>query len=548
MSDNAIVFKGAGGQGEIAMRPSVRRPSSNCLLALVFGASMTMSFAPADAWWFTPFCLAGLFMLLDGCGPRQGFALGMSFGMGWFGLGMWWMAAGLARYTQAGLALSVALTAGLCAYLSLFYAIALALACRLAQARPASMRVAPGVFALAALWTLGEWTRATLFGGMPMLATGYAHAAGPLGGFAPVVGVLGLSFLNAVAAGALAQCLPQLSTSGGRRRWRHFPLALLALCLCGRGLDQVGWTNATGQTLRLSLLQGNLPQQEKFTLQGVRRAVQTYVALAGQSSAELTVLPETALPFEWESSPPELLAAWRRLAAERRTALLIGALAKASGHPGVPDDSAYSTNSAMVMLPGSTRQGVDYRYDKAHLVPMAEQIPAGAAWLARLVQAEFGSLLAGDPAQPPLRLPQGAVALSICYESLFDTATARKAERANLIVSISNYAWFGGSYAGAQYLQVARLRARETGRWFVQAANSGLTAMIDPKGRVRQVLPADVTGVLDGEVSMQGGGTPFMLVGNVPLVVACMALLAALLAPGPWRAEGGEVAHPCGRR
>ncbi|MES2320126.1 MAG: apolipoprotein N-acyltransferase [Pseudomonadota bacterium] len=508
----------------------MRQTVAKCLLALVFGAAMTMSFAPADAWWFTPYCLAGLFMLAAGCGARLGFALGLSFGLGWFGLGLWWTAGAMARFTQAGTGLSVTLTGALCVYLSLFPAIVMALYGWLVRTGPAQLRAAPGVFVLAALWTLGEWSRANLLGGMPLLATGYAHASGPLGGFAPAIGVLGLGFLNAVVAAALAQCLTELGKAGGWRRWRYFPLALLALCLAGSGLDRIDWTHATGQTLRLSLLQGNLSQQEKFTPQGFRRAVETYAALIRSSSADLTVLPETALPIEWYSSPPELIAAWRGLAAERRTSLVIGAVAAAPSRPGLVGDS---TNSALVMLPDSAQPGYDYRYDKIHLLPLAEYAPPGAGWIAQRVQPELGTLLAGDPDQPPLHLAQGAVALGICYESMFDTLIARKARTANLILNISNFAWFTGSYADAQHLQAGRMRARETGRWFVQSANTGITAIVDPHGVVRQVLPADVTGVLEGAVTMQDGSTPFMLMGNAPLLAACLVFLGTMLRSRP---------------
>lgn len=506
----------------------MRGAAGTAMLALVFGAAMTLSFAPADAWWFTPWCLAGLFMLADGAGWRRGFGAGFAFGLGWFGAGLWWMAAGLERFTQAGLPLSLALTAGLCAYLALFPACAMALACKLAQCSPGRMRAAPGVFALAALLTVMEAARATLFGGMPMLAPGYAHAAGPLAGFAPLVGALGLTFLNAALAAALARCLPQLGTSEGRRRWRLLPLAVLALCLCGQALDRVAWTRDTGRVLSVRLLQGNLPQNDKFSVHGLRRAVDTYLGLIGNGNAGLTVLPETALPIEWESSPPGLVAAWRRLAREGNTALLIGAMARAPARAGA---SADGTNSALVMLPDSMRETYDYRYDKVHLVPMVEQVPAGAAWIWRRVRAEFGSLSPGSAGQAPLRLPQGAVAIGICYESLFDTATARKAQGANLIVNISNYAWFQGSHASDQHLQAARLRARETGRWFLQSGNGGLTAAIDPGGRVRALLPRDATAVLEADVRMHEGVTPFMQLGNWPLLLACAVLLAWLVRP-----------------
>lgn len=495
-----------------------RSVAAACMLALVFGAAMTLSFAPTQAWWFTPICLAGLFMLADGAGAPRAGLLGLCFGLGWFGAGLWWMAAGLWRFTQAGLPLSVALCAALMLYLSLFPAAAMALASRAGRGRPEALRIV----LLAACFTLGEWARATFFGGMPMLATGYAHARSPLGGFAPLAGVLGLCFLNALLAAWLAHCLPQLSDAPGRARWRWSPLLVLGLGLGGAALGQVEWTRPTGGTISVRLLQGNLPQQEKFTLRGLQRASETYIALVRDGQSELTVLPETALPIEWDASPPGLIAAWRALAGERNTALVIGALAASAPRANASGDG---TNSALVLLPGSSAPGYDYRYDKVHLVPMGEQVPPGASWLAASVMAEFGALQAGAPNQPPLRLKQGAIALGICYESMFDIATAAKARDANFLLNISNYAWFYGSYASDQHLQAAQVRARETGRWFGQAANGGLTALIDQRGVVRDVLPMEVVGVLQGKVEMREGMTPFMQMGNIPLVFACLAML-----------------------
>lgn len=484
-------------------------PALACLLAPGFGAAMTLSFAPAKAWWFTPFCLAGLFMLGDGVRARFAWMLGLCFGLGWFGAGLWWIGAGLQRYTQAGPVLSWALCAALVLYLSLFPAAALALA------RVASKGQGKELYCLllAACFTLGEWARACLFGGMPMLATGYAHAAGPLGGFAPLFGVLGLCFINALAAAWLASTLAQFRT----QRWRL--LLLPGLCAAGVALDQIAWTRPTGQTMSLRLLQGNLAQQDKFTPAGLQRASEAYIGLVRDGRSDLTVLPETALPIAWDSSPPQLVAAWRQLADETGSALVIGALA--ASRSGGGDGS----NSALALLPRSTVPGYDYRYDKVHLVPLGERVPAGASWIAARVQAEFGALRAGARGQPPLRLNGAAIAFGICYESLFDTASAEKAKESNFLVNLSNYAWFHGSYAGEQHLQAAQLRARESGRWLAQAANSGLTALIDPHGAVRDVLPPDVRGILHGEVTLREGMTPFMRTGNAPLLAACLAVL-----------------------
>lgn len=496
-----------------------------CLLALVFGAAMTVSFAPSGAWWFTPLCMAGLFMLIDGCRARVAFMTGLCFGAGWFGAGCWWMGTGLVRYTEAGPALAWVLTGGLVLYLSLFPAVAAALACRLRQhdAPDSALRAS---LLLAVIFTLSEWMRAVLFSGMPMLAPGYAHAAGPLAALAPIVGVLGLTFVNALLAALLAAAMPELGSAAGRRRWRMLPLGLAALAAVSVGLERVEWTRPTGQTLTVSLLQGNLPQHEKFSIEGGKHAVETYLRMARASRDGLTVLPEMAFPFEWHAAPPGLLQTWRQLARDNNLALIIGTVADApapaAGASG--DSRGDATNSALALLPGAVGD-YDYRYDKVRLVPLGEQLPEGAGWLAGRVQAKFSSMRPGLAGQAPLKLPQGRVALGICYESMFDTSTAAKARAANLLVNISNFTWFDGSYGSAQHLQAGQMRARESGRWFVQAANSGMTAIVDHKGAVQDALPPEVSGILEGTVVMYEGETPFMVAGNAPLLGACLLTL-----------------------
>jgi apolipoprotein N-acyltransferase len=301
------------------------------------------------------------------------------------------------------------------------------------------------------------------------------------------------------------------------------PLALALACLL---LQKVEWTRDAGRTLTVRLAQGNLPQFDKYTATGLRRALATYSTIAGSSSAQLTVFPETALPVEWFSLPPVILEGWKDLARERRSAIAIGAVVAS---PSSPEGGAMLTNSALVLLPDSTGRSYDYRYDKMHLLPVAELALPGGGWIYRQLGSHFSTMWPGTADQAPLALPGATVAFSICFESLFDTAMAAKAKTAEVLVNTSNFAWFDGSYAAAQHLQAGQMRARETGRWFLQAANSGQTAIVDQHGVVRHVLPAEVMGVLDGEVRLFDGQTPFMVLGNAP-ILAISGLLCCWLA------------------
>ena len=512
------------------------------LLALVFGAVAMLAFAPSGAWWLAPFCLAGLFMLVPGERPRGAALLGLAYGLGWLGSGVWWLYPGLDAYSNAGAPLALALTAALALYLALFPALALGALAALAARRP---QLASGPWrwcAGAALWMLAEWLRANLFGGFPWLLSGTVHAAAPLGACAPWVGGLGVGWLHAVLALLLADCLPRLHLgvqARERAAWRSAALQLgatlgLVAAVCFL-LPLAQWTVPTGQQLSLRLIQGYVPQHRKMSTAGVAEAAGRYASLAAESRADLTLMPETTLPLAWNAVPEQVIAQWRAIAHARRSALVVGAFGEQGGQ-------RIATNSALVLLPDGGEGRYDYRYDKVHLVPFGEQTWPWSTWLTDRIYRDFDALRPGAPGQAPLVLPQGRVAFGICFESLFDTATAEKAAGAGLLVNLTNFGWFDGSYAAAQHLQAGQMRARETGRYFVQVANSGGSAIAGPDGRLRAALPAEVTAVLDGEVAMMTGMTPFMRFGNAPLLAANLALLLVLiLRPAVRRAPGPAV-------
>lgn len=480
-------------------------------MACMFGAVMTTSFAPSGAWWLTPFCMAGLFMVSAGRTPLRAAWLGLAFGLGWFGTGVWWLRAGLAAYTEAGPLMALLCTIALASVLALFPAVASSALAALVARRPGMAR-GPGFWcAGAALWTLAEWGRANLFGGFPWLQCGTAHASAPLGALAPWAGVLGVGWANAFIALVLADCL-------SRRRGTLLLVAVLSMMTLACCLLQLQhWTAPTGQRLTVRLIQGNIPQFQKVTPVGLADAARLYSALARTSSADLTLLPETALPLAWDAIPAPVLQEWRAIARTRDTALVIGTFGTHAGKP-------VGNNSGVALLPRA--DGVlDYRYDKVHLVPFGEQTWPWSVWVTDRLYRRFGALAPGALFQPPLVLDKGRVSIGICFESLFDTATAIKARDAGMLVNLTNFGWFDGTWAAAQHLQAGQMRARETGRWFVQVSNSGGTAIVDPGGVVQSALAPEITGVLDGDVTMMQGITPFMRFGNTPLLATCVLVL-----------------------
>ena len=509
----------------IAGARRLTRPA-RLLLAAVFGIVMMLSFAPAGTWWLTPFCLAGLFLLLPGESVRDAGTIGLLFGLGWLGSGIWWLYPGLANYSDASRPMALVLTVALACWLALFPMIATSAFAALVAWRPAWMVAGAWRWSSgASLWMLAEWARANLFGGFPWLLSGTVHASAPLGALAPWVGVMGVSWMNAFVALALADCMTRLQPQRERLKcagWRKTALQpLFALGLAAFAcslLSLYEWTVPDKQRLTLRLLQGNVPQYSKMSLAGLAEAAQRYAVLSDEGAAELTLMPETALPLAWGAMPPAVLAQWRGIARARRSTLVIGTFGEHAGR-------MVGTNSAIALFPKGTDSPYDYRYDKIHLVPFGERTWTWSAWLTGSMYRHFGDLTPGMPDQPPLGLPKGKVALNICFESLFDVASAHKARDAGLLVNLTNFGWFDGSYAAAQHLQAGQMRARETGRWFVQVGNSSGTAVVSPDGVIRAALPENVTAVLDTRVEMVRGTTPFMRFGNVPLLAASLVLL-----------------------
>jgi apolipoprotein N-acyltransferase len=170
--------------------------------------------------------------------------------------------------------------------------------------------------------------------------------------------------------------------------------------------------------------------------------------------------------------------------------------------------------------------GVDYRYDKVHLVPVGELLPAWLAWLAAHMSVQYGALLPGAPAQPPLVVQGIRVGVSICYENQFEDYLAGQARTADMLLVASNFAWGRGSHAALGHLQASRLRAIETGRWVMQVSNGGATALVDPQGRIQAMLEPGSAGLLDVRVPAMTGSTPFVRHGNAPLLALAMTLLA----------------------
>jgi len=489
------------------------------LLAALAGLAQAASIASplngAPLWWLQILSLSGLAALLDRAPHARAAGLrGWTFAIAWLCGTYWWLY--ISMHTYGGLAAPLAVLAvfGLAAFLGSYYGVAAAVWRALPQRGLAWRSLAFG-----GLWLVAELLRGTWFTGFPWGAGGYAHVDGAAHWLAPLVGVYGLGALGAGLAAALA---------GAVRARRPLPGVAVVIALCAASWWPQGALPASGlPPLSVALLQGNIPQDEKFQPgSGVPLALAWYSEqlLAGRES--LLVAPETAIPLLPQDLPDGYADTLKQRFATGGQAALIG----------IPlgNASAGYSNAAIGLRP---EQADLYAYEKHHLVPFGEFVPPLFRWFTDLMNIPLGDFRRGAIGQPSFAWKGQRLAPNICYEDLFgDELAARFTDPAlapTIFVNISNIGWFGDTIAIDQHLNISRMRALEFQRPMVRATNTGATVVIDAAGRVTASLEPYTRAVLRTEVTGRDGpATPYARwagrFGHAPLW--CCGLALALLA------------------
>ncbi len=469
-------------------------------LAALIGVAGVLGFAPFGLFWLAPLAWFGLFALLRRAGsPREAALTGLLFGFGFFLSGVSWVYVSLSVFGGMPWWLAGIAAFLFCAVMAIFPLLAGWCFKRWQPAAPWRQALF-----FAALVAAVDWLRSWIFTGFPWLVVGYSQAPpSPLAGFAPVLGVHGLSLLVALAGALLL-------------RWRVGSGFLALAVLTGLALRQVVWTTPVGEPVRVALIQGNIPQEMKFRPEAFLRTLDLYRQLVEDNPAQLTLLPETAVPAFFDQLPPDYADSLKSAAQKHGGDLVFGTITGQGEH---------YWNSA-VSLGNSPAQS----YSKTHLVPFGEFIPPGFSWFLRLASIPMSSFSRGPEMQAPLAVAGQHVAVNICYEDAFGEEIIRALPQAGILANLSNTAWFGHSLAQPQHLQIARMRAAETGRPMLRATNTGMTAVIAADGSLQAVLPPFTQGVLKAEVDARQGMTPYARYGNsVFLLLACLCVLASQL-------------------
>lgn len=507
---------------------------SSLLLMLLAGGLNVLSFAPYGWWPLQILSLAALFGLWlregdAGFSRRQAAWLGWAYSFAWLFGAVSWLLVAMTRFGGLPLALALPGLALLAGALALFAVLA-AIAADYLRRR---WRLSPALLALLvlpALWTLGEWLRGWVLTGFPWAISGYAHTVSVLKGYAPLLGVLGLSWLNALLAGAAA-----LAISGriSRKQAQLLAFCMLLMFFAGRLLSMQEWTAPHGKPLSVSLLQGNVAQDTKFAQEHLNESLRLYHEMITAAPAGLVATPETALPMLSSQLPPDYLPRLNAFAQDTGSAVVVGL--------GVHDGGMAYSNSVLGF--SRAHAGQAYRYDKHHLVPFGEFVPPGFRWLVDMMRIPLGDFASAGLLQPAMRVADQWVLPDICYENLFGAEIAQQlaaqaagGQAATILLNSSNLAWYGDSIAMPQHLQISQMRALETGRPMLSVTNTGATAVIRADGGIQAQLPPLTRATLQASVVGRDGLTPYVRWGD--RAVLAIVWLSLLLAYGLGRRAG----------
>ncbi len=485
------------------------RPRISRALAFAIGVLTTLVFAPAEWSLLAPILILPLLFVALTDSPKDAAAHFFWFGFGLFLCGTYWIYISVHVFGNAALWIAVLLMVGLSFIMATFLWLAGWLTSRLSHGEP--WRI---FFVGPAAWVMIEWLRGWVLTGFPWLAHGYGQIDTSLAGWAPVLGIYGVSLMLLFSAAAILVII--IGTA--RDRVIAAPLILLPWII-GAVLGRVDWTENYGEPIRTTIVQGGVPQDLKWEPAQFQQTLDFYRgSTLSVPESELVVWPEVAIPARHDQVGSYLDIITADVKRNRQTVLL-GILEYSEARSIEP--LVYNS----VFLLGNAERQV---YRKRHLVPFGEYfpVPEGVREWMRMQNLPYSDLSAGDDIQPLLTAANGAkLAVAVCYEDAYGAEQLYAFPDADLIVNVSNDAWFGDSVAPHQHLQIARMRALEVGRYAVRATNTGISAFIGPSGDLLKVGKQFEPAILTMDVRARRGETIYASCGNWPVLLISSFLL-----------------------
>ena len=479
----------------------------NLLIAALAGVATVFAFAPFGLFPLGIVAPAVLFFLWRDASPRAAFFTGLIFGVALFGVGVSWIYVSMNVYGHMAMPLAGLAVLIFVLILSLYPALV-----GLVQAYVPARTWVRCCLLIPAVWVLGEWLRGWLFSGFPWLSLGYGQLGGSLAGLAQWFGVYGVSWATATVAGLLAA----IATVRGMPQRLGLLGAVAVMWALGWLAGQVSWVVPAGDPLKVAVVQGNVPLSQKWGEDGARSLLEMYSSLSmAETDRDLIVWPEAALPLFIDQLPPEFVDSWTQHPADFATGIL---------ERRTEDGVSRVYNSVLVV---SDQRSV---YRKQHLVPFGEFLPLPflLSWLIDHLQIPMSDFSAWPDSQQIIQAAGTRLGISICYEDAFVEEVRRTLPAATLLINVSEDAWFGDSFAPHQRLDMAKMRALESGRPMIRAGNTGVSAIIDHTGTILGETPQFTRTVLRGEVQPMQGATPFVRYGSWPVVTLCLVMVVLI--------------------
>ena len=490
------------------------RPRLSRLVAFALGAATTLAFAPFGLSLLAPLLLLPLLYVSLTVAPRDAAGHAFWYGFGLFLTGTYWIYISVHVFGNAALWIAVLLMVGLALLMALFLSIAGWLMSRLSRGEPWQLLlVAP------AAWVLVEWLRGWALTGFPWMALGYGQIDSAFAGWAPVLGVYGVSFMLVLSTAAVVVA----SMTPAPRARLAAVAAVFLPWLAGGALSLVEWTEPAGRAVRTSIVQAGVSQDQKWNRDNLRPIMEHYhSATLSVADSEIVLWPEVAIP----ALDDQVASFIERVASDARNSgqtVLFGILERS--YERSVDGRIFNS----VMLVGTEERQV---YRKRHLVPFGEYFPVPPSvreWM-KMQNLPHSDLAAGEDVQPLLTAANGVqFGVAICYEDAYGAEQRYALPAAGILINVSNDAWFGDSIAPHQHLEIARMRSLEFGRPSVRSTNTGISAFIGAEGELLQTGAQFEPVLMTMDVQPRRGATPYAAVGNWPIIGLCVAILGIFL-------------------
>jgi len=438
------------------------------------------------------------------------FNQGLIFGLGYFTIALWWIYISLHDVGGMSPVLSSFAVFALAVLMALYFGLAFGCGLLIQNSFWRGL-------VLPAAWVMAEYLRGQLFTGFPWMGLAESQVHGPFIHIAPYLGGLACTFLVIWASWQLSLLKIQNT------------LVVVAAIAIVQILGMWQFTSPNGAALSVRLIQGNFEQSLKFNPKEILQQIHFYRDAIIRSPADLIIVPETAFPWPEPDLPDQSLKMIQGFVDQSGSQVLLGLIGK------IPKDG--NTFQYSNRVTGFTKDQAPYHYDKYHLVPFGEFIPPGFQWFVDAFKVPMSNFARGSFSQAPFTVlsrdqdlsKARYAAISICYEDIFGNEIASRLRQSqnsiNLLINVTNLAWFGQSQAPMQQLRLSQLRSIETGLPSLRATNTGITAIIDHRGEVQAALDQFVQGELSSSVQPYAGQTPYVIWGNWPILLASLFLL-----------------------